>query len=167
MPLTTLTDIQSPVGAIKTAMLTLAQFQSLVGTGWVLADGTSCAGSTYATITGNTVTPDLRGQVLRGKNNGRNDGSQNPDGDLALGIAQSHATAKNGLSVVDPGHTHSIIANATNGNTGNTAIYSVAAAATITNTNGIQPTVTGVSMGSGDNETRMRNVTVNHFIRIN
>jgi hypothetical protein len=73
------------IGEIKYSMLTLAQFQAEYDTTWVLANGANVAGSNYATVTGNTNIPDLRGRFLRGKNNGRTGGSADPNGDLALG----------------------------------------------------------------------------------
>jgi microcystin-dependent protein len=55
------------IGDMRHSMLSLAQFQSINGTGWVLADGSSCVGTKYQTITGNANIPDLRGRVLAGK----------------------------------------------------------------------------------------------------
>ena len=75
----------NPVGMIVQSILTEAQFQALNGTGWVLMDGRNIAGSQYATITGTSALPDARGMFLRGKNNGRSDGNQNPDGEKNLG----------------------------------------------------------------------------------
>lgn len=74
-----------PVGTIIHSMLTTAQFQTQYGTNWVLADGSSCTGTKYASVTGATTVPDMRGKFLRGKNNGASGASYNPDGDLVLG----------------------------------------------------------------------------------
>lgn len=76
---------QSAVGDIKASMLTEAQYQSEFGPEWILADGRNVTGSDYHSITGIINIPDLRGVFLRGKNNGRSDGNQNPDGELTLG----------------------------------------------------------------------------------
>jgi hypothetical protein len=73
---------QGKVGDIIHSMLTEEQFILENGGGWILADGRDVTGSKYATVTGNTTVPDMRGQFLRGKNNGRLDGEENPDGDL-------------------------------------------------------------------------------------
>ena len=142
----------NPIGMIASAMLTEAQFQALNGTSWVLIDGRSIAGSDYANATGITTLPDARGMVLRGKNSGgsargvRADGSQNPDGDVALGTFQSDQLGS---------HVHGIAVQNGLGS-------------------GIQPV--GAAGGSvsnwdtgatGGNETRMKNITVNHFIKIN
>jgi hypothetical protein len=187
MAKTAISGDKNPVGMIAHSMLTVAQFQSLNGTSWVLADGSNVAGSIYATLTGSSTVPDLRGMVLRGKNNGRSDGSQNPDGDSALGAAQGHATAKNGIALSDPTHTHtqgshqhqifSLTGNydaaggwaADGGSYGH--VGSTASVYGIYNSGFAAPAITGagtgITLGAGDNETRMRNVTVNHFIKIN
>ena len=134
------------VGDVEQSMLTLAQFQAIKGTGWVLADGSSCVGTTYATITGASTVPDLRGLVLRGKNNGRVDGNQNPDGEVALGTYQADDFKS---------HAHSILRSSVLGQVANTVMggggndYGTAAPTT------------------GGNESRMKNATVNHFIKVN
>jgi hypothetical protein len=78
------------IGQYLESDLTLAQHQSLYGTGWVLADGvTSCVGSIYGAITSRTVVPDARGIFRRSKNNGRADGNEDPTGERALGSYQA------------------------------------------------------------------------------
>ena len=57
------------IGDIRHSMLTLAQFQTANGTGWVLANGGSCVGTAYAALTGNTTVPDMRGRVVAGVDN--------------------------------------------------------------------------------------------------
>lgn len=141
------------IGEIKASMLTLAQFQAQFGTNWVLANGASATGTAYATLTGSTIVPDCRGVSLRGKNNGRSDGAQNPDGDLALGTYQ-------GDMFVSHGHSMS----------NNVSVQ----------TGGLNDTTTGVravdrfgvisaisALANGGNETRTKNVTVNYFIKVN
>lgn len=76
------------VGSLDWSFLSPAQYQSLKGVGWVLADGSSASGSAFETLTGLSTVPDLRGRYTRGKNNGRSDGRQNPDGDLAIAAFQ-------------------------------------------------------------------------------
>jgi hypothetical protein len=139
---------RNPVGMIVSSMLTLAQFQAINGTSWVLADGSSVTGSLYATTTGVSTIPDLRGVVLRGKNNGLASGQWNPDGDSALGTFQdsNYASHQHGVNTygglnIDAGYIK--------GNTNSSAA----------------PTAS--TNYSGGNETRMKNVTVNHFIKIN
>lgn len=47
------------VGEIKIANLTLAQFQSVAGSTWVLANGGSCVDTDYSRLTGNNIVPNL------------------------------------------------------------------------------------------------------------
>lgn len=122
-------DTNIPIGTVIQSMLTTAQFQSIKGTGWVLADGASCAGSSYASITGFLVVPDIRGRVLRGKSY---TSGNNQAGDLALGTYQadqSNASDMTGYFAPPGGGTNPAVINA--------------------------------------NEVRMKNITVNIFIRIN
>ena len=139
-----------PVGSFMESMLSEAQFQGQTSTGWVLADGRACAGSAYATLTGNATVPDARGIFLRGKNNGRVDGKQNPDGDVALGTFQYSDVVS---------HAHAV-----------TASHLVESGGPITHDDGseffINDVLITAAAGSGT-ETRPRNVTANIFFRIN
>lgn len=159
------------VGTVVHSILTLAQYQSIAGTGWVLADGQSCVGSALHALTGMTNVPDVRGKVLRGKNNGGSGANYNPDGDLALGAYQDQATAKNGLTISDPGHNHNLTMQ-TGANSFGPANYDPAPNnytpnGNSTNTHAITSNTTGITLGAGNNETRMKNITVNIFIKIN
>lgn len=159
------------IGDIRHSMLTLAQFQAVNGIGWVLADGTSCTGTSYAALTGYTSLPDARGMVLRGKNNGRSDGNQDPSGERTLGAFQNQATAKNGLSISDPGHAHTVNgqnrflgdANAD----GTFDARSQVSLADDANWYTMPDASSNVSLTAGDAETRMRNIAVNIFIKVN
>jgi hypothetical protein len=160
----------SSLGDIRQSLLTESQFQAINGTGWVLMDGRSITGSGLATLTGLTTLPDARGVVLRGKNNGRSTATGNPDGDVAVGTFQAD---QNGA------HSHSVVANPHTGGSG--GVDQIAAFNQGYPYNGLGPTsfvVNGVetrvipygrllAQSSGGNETRMRNVTVNVFVRIN
>ena len=119
------------IGSVVTSMLTLAQIQAL-DPGFVLCDGGSCTGSTYAGVTGFTTVPDCRGRALRGKDNGS---GHNPDGDTALGTYQADADAIAGGSVFSG------------------SSYPLYGASSVDRSSG--------------NETRMKNITVNIFIKIN
>lgn len=177
-------DNQNPVGMIVQSMLTEAQFQAANGTNWVLADGRDVTGSVYASTTGGTNIPDLRGVVLRGKNNGRSDGFQNPVGDSTLGTyqgdqflshdhgggAHTHST-QYAITRNDSGSYH-----AAGGVIGHIMRYDGIGGGEFggnrvwpgegqISTNGASTTV--ISPNGGASETRMRNVTVNHFIKIN
>lgn len=82
---------QGKVGDVIHSMLTEEQFIAENGAGWVLADGRDVTGSKYDTLIlgglGGTV-PDMRGQFLRGINNGRSDGQEDPDGERSPGHQQ-------------------------------------------------------------------------------
>jgi hypothetical protein len=140
-------SVQGTLGDIRTSMLTEALFQSENDTTWIIADGQDVTGSDYHTLTGETTIPDTRGTFLRGKNNGRVDGKQNPDGDLPLGTYQ-----------VDDffSHDHSVSSSSFTGGGAQAAIAS--------NNVGYPAHITGMT---GGNETRPRNITVNIFIKIN
>jgi hypothetical protein len=136
-----------PVGTIIHSMLTVAQFESEYGTNWVIADGRSVTGTLYATVTGNTTIPDMRGRFLRGKNNG---GTTNPDGDLALGTLSADKYTS---------HTHSY--------TAYTGAGGIGALPGLGKYFEGDASGTGTSTSSGGNETAPKAVTVNIFIRIN
>lgn len=159
-----------PVGTIIQSMLTELQFQQANDTSWILADGRNVSGSVYSTVTGNSSVPDLRGMVLRGKNNGRSDGNQNPDGDLSLGALQQHAFSSHDHGGGNHGHTMGT------GGADSTTMVGGGATQRLSHFiadgfNGGGPKSTHNSgtiiSGQGGNETRMRNVTVNTFIKIN
>ena len=48
-----------PLGTVKSSLLTVSQYQTIMGTNWVLMDGSSCAGSDFATLTSITTLPNL------------------------------------------------------------------------------------------------------------
>lgn len=159
-----------PVGSIVHSLLTESQFQSANGSGWILADGRSVAGSLYSAMTGQSSVPDLRGMVLRGKNNGRVDGNQNPDGDLPLGSFQQHAFSSHDHGGGNHGHTMGT------GGADSTTMVGGGATQRLSHFiadgfNGGGPKSTHnsgtVVVAQGDNETRMRNVTTNIFIKVN
>jgi len=81
----TLIDFVYPVGAYLEADITEAQFQSQMGTNWVLADGRSAVGSAYEALTGKANIPDVRGTYKRMKDNAR---GLDPAGDPNLGTYQ-------------------------------------------------------------------------------
>ena len=139
---------QGKVGDIIHSMLTEEHFIAENGAGWVLADGRTAGTSKYATLIGANV-PDMRGQFLRGKNNGRIDGKQNPDGDVAVGIY----TADKFKS-----HDHEIFPELAGSSAQSGSFIQAAANDANYGSNG-----TGFR---GDNETAPKNITVNIFIKI-
>jgi hypothetical protein len=167
-------EICNPIGSIIASMLTEVQFQAQNGgpspSRWILADGRSVVGSRYASLTGNSNVPDLRGVLLRGKNNGRSGATGNPDGDLTLGTYQADQFGSHNHGFSDPGHAHALtqsqIFRQDNYSGGDEL-----GAWDITGSSfsqGVASNTTGISFSAnGGNETRGRNVTVNYFIRIN
>lgn len=154
----------TPIGAVSQAMLSEAQFQALNGPSWVLADGRDVTGSVYATVTGQTVIPDMRGVFLRGKNNGRVDGNQDPDGERGLGTIQNEEHKSHfhiqGLGTY----------NTSSGQTryGMSTGLSGAVNADNEGSFAANQTTQGVNTSTiGGNETRPRNVTINYFVKIN
>lgn len=133
-----------PIGTIVHSLLTESQFQEKLSTNWVLFDNRSIAGSLLSTLYGSSTLPDARGAVLRGKDHGL---GRNPDGDTALGTYQADEYES---------HSHTIPYIASGGSGG-------------TNRD-LDPNVNPATMSSGSsggNETRMKNITVNIFIKIN
>ncbi len=139
-----------PLGSVIASMLTEAQYQDQTSTGWVLADGRSCASSAYAVLTGFTTVPDMRGVFVRGKNGARSAGTGNPSGDVALGTyqadevkAHSHTFPLNPSALVENG-------------------------GPLVHDDGSEFSITPVTATASSNgaESRPRNVTMNYFIRI-
>ena len=133
-----------PVGTIIHSMLTTAQFSAEYGDNWVLADGRSVTGTKYASVTGNTTIPDMRGAFLRGKGS-----TYNPDGDLTIGTYTVDKFAS---------HTHQSTDILVPGSSPRMQISFDASA---TQSSG------PASQASGGNETAPKSITVNIFIRIN
>jgi hypothetical protein len=52
-------DEMTVIGEIKTANLSLAQFQAVTGINWVLCDGSSCVATAYSKLTGNNTVPTI------------------------------------------------------------------------------------------------------------
>lgn len=90
-----------PVGSILYSKMNEAQLQVVKGSGWILSDGRNVTGSAYAALTGINNCVDLRGIHIRGQNNGRSDGLQNPDG-TALRAFQVDATNSHNHATVAP-----------------------------------------------------------------
>jgi hypothetical protein len=148
----------TPVGTVISSLLTEAQFQSERGTNWVLADGRTIASTTkFAQLYGSTTIPDLRGQFLRGKNNGRADGNQDPAGERSLGVYQADQFQ---------GHWHNFFGE--DGGIGSAGRYRVSTNSTTGLSNVVTNPITDGTNGTPrtGNETRVKNVAVNYFIKI-
>jgi hypothetical protein len=147
----------SCVGDVIHSLLTEVQFQALRGSGWILADGRNVAGSAYSLLTGSSTVPDLRSIFLRGKNNGRSDGNQDPSGERALGHFQNDQMQ---------GHTHTVT---TYQGTNTIGQWGRGDGVNVPNNQSV-----GNPQNDGANgaprtglETRVKNVSVNIFVRIN
>lgn len=161
-----------PVGSIIPSMLSSVQFQAQMGSPspvtFQLCDGSSVAGSLYATVTGNTNVPDFRGSFLRGQDQGR---GLNPDGNLALGTYQGDTFVSHNHNFSDPGHSHGF--NQGIGLRQNNYVLNASVLSAFDTTYGgpaltINTATTGISIvAQGGNETRAKNYTINFFMRIN
>jgi hypothetical protein len=147
-------------------MLTAATFtsQQPAGQTWILADGRSIAGLNlaYENLTQSSTIPNLLGAFVRGKNNGRNDGNQNPDGELALG----QFTADRFKSHDHGGGAHTHATSTQNG----AAVQFGGLVVRIPGTGSFESATT--SSGTiinlqGGSETSPKSVTLNPFIRVN
>lgn len=156
-----LDDSKGSIGSFDESMLTEVQYQALHGTGWILSDGRSVVGSKYASITGATIAPDARGQILRGKNNSRADGQQDPAGERTLGAQQSDAMQ---------GHWHTLTGYQRNTAPGTSNIVEGQVGGELTSTDGFAKGQ--ISDGANGTprittETRVKNIACNIFLRIN
>ena len=151
------------VGSIQQTFLSASEFESIMGTDWVLADGRDVTGSSYETITGNSSVPDCRGLFLRTVGGNAN---------ATIGGTQSDTTAQNGLSASTNSagsHTHSYnsrLSPSAFGAFGNPGGITNTGSATTFATNSAGSHSHTVSL-SGDTETRPVNITVNTFVKIN
>jgi hypothetical protein len=147
------------LGDVKYSILSEAQFQNVNGAGWILMKGqskTSLGISTetsvfsYLTASNHSLDflPDGRGLFLRGKNNGRSDGVQDPGGERLLGDYQVDELKS---------HTHTYTMLTTPGGGGMTSPYPAAGA--------VQTTAAAVNY-TGGTETRSKNIDVNIFVKI-
>ena len=138
----------------------------------------SAIGITHGQGDGSTTfnIPDYRGRFLRGTDGaaGRdpNSGTRTAMGTGGnvgnnVGSLQAQATAKNGLGLTDPGHTHStsvgLLFNSNAGAGGSTTLINYGA---VGSSPVIAVATTGMSLTAGDAETRPINAYVNYIIKI-
>ncbi len=147
------------LGDVKYSVLSEAQFQRVNGAGWVLMAGqaktalsigaTEPSAFDYLTTTDNTsldFLPDGRGIFLRGKNNLRADGAQNPDGEKLIGAYQADELKSHSHTYSSPDY--SVWWRGGSSDAGSGAPYGK------------------MSGAAGGNETRSKNITVNTFVKI-
>jgi hypothetical protein len=141
--------------------------------GYLVADGRSldratnsrlftAIGTMYGSVDGDHFNiPDMRGLFIRGA------GAQIVGGITYTGVLankQNDATKKNGLSLSDPGHSHQAYYGMTGGvgkiNGGGTGVDAVLYGNTIGHS------YTGVTLSSGDVETRPANISLTYLIKL-
>lgn len=156
----------SQIGEIKQSILTPAQFQSLNGDCWKLMNGQSISGTDLAQL-GITSAPDARGGFLRGANNGRSDGQENPE-NKQLGEFQTDALQGHKHRTSSAYSSADLALYGTVSPTGFTFSHADGATtahghltSTPTDSDGINGTP---RVGK---ETRVKNITVNFFIKVN
>lgn len=151
------------VGDIIHSLLTEAQFQSEHGLEWKLLTSYSLTGTRLASY-GLSSLPDGRGLFLRAKNNGRSDGNEDPDGDVAIGTFQADRNKAHDHGFTDPGHTHPLnmfTATGGFGGFGPPAGSNLTAGTANSNT-------TGITINSdGGSDGRPNALVVNVFVKIN
>ncbi|MDH3324058.1 MAG: hypothetical protein OEL89_00305 [Candidatus Peregrinibacteria bacterium] len=146
------------LGEVKISTLTVAQFQAIAGTNWVLMNGQNVAGSDWATLTGNTNVPDM----VTGKRFLRQTDS---DGNILTSEneeTKSHAHPKTGILNDNPLTTERIYTG-WSGIGGFTGIDQGGGFST-TSPN-LDELIYGEAVGGA--ETRPNNIYINHFIKIN
>lgn len=154
--------------------------------GWLYCNGASVSRTTYAdlfavigtaygTASGTTFNlPDMRGLFMRGVSDatGR-DPNAAARGPIAaggntgnnVGSYQGNATKVNGLSIVDPGHTHLLDTyDSANSNGGRAASANSTAVQTIAGA--VHYGTANLSLDSTDLETRPENIYVNYIVKI-
>lgn len=144
-------DCNAGIGEIRSSLLTLAQFQAIHGTNWIMCNGSSTVGTAYYTLTGNASVPDARGLFWRAADAGRG-----IDSGRAVGSEQAEQM---------PSHNHSV----------NQTVYTAPGRVNTFDPDNpfyTNATETGSSTGStgGTNnggELRPRNVATNYFIKVN
>jgi len=142
--------------------------------GWLICDGSAVSRTTQANLftaigtafgsgDGSTTfnLPNMRGQFPRGLNT---TGSGN-DPNRTLGTTQAQATAVNGMSISDPGHTHSFTTRNQDGSESNIARSASSSNGVASVTVNSATTRISFSSSSSDNETRPTNVALNFIIR--
>lgn len=163
------------LGEIKISALSVEQFIARRGSGWVPMIGQDIAGSDYApsllAIKGDTILPDMRGKFMRVSDNGRNldrEPARNYNSDQDdVNTSHRHGMTLEGGSIAGDLKDFSnariwdgvqVSFGAPPGGTApQTAIDTVGA----TSGSGLG------RIGSTGGEMRPRNVSINHFIRIN
>ena len=143
--------------------------------GFMMCDGASLSTATYSVLFAaigysyggsgaNFNVPDFRGRFAR-YNDNMGTGAAGLDTGRVHGSTQTQATAKNGLGLTDPGHSHPrAYATAAGGSqipADQTAAFGYGGGRAADQAN-----TTGISLSAGDAETRPINLSCNKIIKI-
>ncbi|MEE8551702.1 MAG: hypothetical protein V3S72_00215 [Desulfobacterales bacterium] len=166
-----------PIGTIIASMLQFEKFQNVAGNTWKPADGRKVSTtSKYATLTGNTTLPDLRGMFLRGLNQfdplmgPRRDKYKDPDGSRRkAGKLQKDATSLpkspfKGDAASAGVHSH-IYFKARSEGARSGSNHRASSEASTTGSSGDHTHTVLINAG-GDSETRPVNIAVFYYIKI-
>lgn len=167
------------VGSIQQSLLTEQQFKTALGPAeeskWVLADGRDVSTTAYATITGRTHVPDLRGAFLRMA--GQNATNTSWVGGT-LGAWQEDTTRRprtaDFTTSTNGNHTHNVWSMPSSngswwdtgqgiGTAGGNLAYGWRYSSLVQATGSHSHTITG----GGDTETRPKSYAVNYFLKVN
>ena len=155
-----LTDLG--IGKIVAAEQDEASFQTLNGSGWKLCNGSSAAGTMWATFTGNANVPDYRGEFLRGLDNGRG-----VDSGRTLGSFQADQMEQHNHGGGDHSHPFQRVANSETDINDTSTIEWGGAYSTSTFTPPSSGNIIANNGGTHNNsENRPRNKAVNYFIKV-
>lgn len=151
-----------PVGSVVSSLLSEAQFQAILGAGWILSDGRDVTGSSFQTLVGLFTAPDLRGVYLRTKDYAA--GRSPSIGDPAVGTFQptNLQPHTHGSSVVGLENTHGAEWKPPDRNDGSPGFEIFPPFF-----DAIPTFMTVVIHSAGDSETRPKSMIVNYFLRIN
>jgi microcystin-dependent protein len=171
------------VGSVQQSLLTEVQWATVMGaeaTNWVLADGRSVSGSKWATITGQSTVPDMRGGFLRaaGTNSNakanwtggavgsyRDDTTSRPRNTAFTTDSQGNHVHSSGSGVWnDPGGGAYGLAAVAGANLGVSNWDSRSTSTANTSTSGAH---THTITGGGDAETAPSHFSLNTFIKVN
>jgi len=170
------------IGSIVPTMLTEAQWWTQTGdtpwnplnptaTMWILADGRDITGSLYSTtvtsVSNPNFAPNCLGRFLRGTNNGRSDGFQNPsEGETPnLGDGTNHSYMRDHLHTLRFG-TNPPYKFASRSIT-QAPLRPSSEKNRIDHSNFAEPELFLSGNGTVSNESRPHNMTINYMVRIN
>ena len=141
----------SRVGDVKMSLLDPTQFSSTHSGTWLLMNGQSCLGTSYASLTGNSNVRDAfsEGAFFRQAKSGRNLGSFEYDANKS----HQHDFVFNRAAAVPVGSTPYQVLGSSNAN-----VLEVRSAGDRTVVNSI--------ISSGDTESRPKNIAVNYYLKV-